>query len=75
MFTQTSESGETDVQAQAIELQANALLKFSMLAKQEILQGRGMLVKEARQKLRDARKKGFGIRVSGTAAWSLALKR
>lgn len=56
MFTQTSESGETDVQAQAIELQANALLKFSMLAKQEILQGRGMLVKEARQKLRDARK-------------------
>ncbi|KFC77596.1 hypothetical protein [Ewingella americana] len=56
MFIQTSESGETDVQAQAIELQANALLKFSMLAKQEILQGRGMSVKEARQILRDARK-------------------
>jgi len=56
LFMQTSESGETDVQTQAIELHANALLKFSMLAKQEILQGRGMSVKEARQKLRDARK-------------------
>ncbi|MES4615369.1 MAG: hypothetical protein ACTH8P_03415 [Ewingella sp.] len=56
LFIQTAAEREADIQAQALERQANALLKFSMLAKQEVRQGRAMTAEEARQKLRDARK-------------------
>lgn len=56
LFIQTAAEREADIQAQALERQANALLKFAMLAKQDIRQGHGLSVEETRQKLREARK-------------------
>lgn len=56
LFIQTAAEREAEIRAQELEYQANALLKFSMLAKQEIYQGHGMTVEETRRKLREARK-------------------
>ncbi|MHA7846885.1 hypothetical protein [Serratia sp. D1N4] len=56
LFVQTAAEREAEIRAQELERQANALLKFAMLAKQDIHHGHGLSVEETRQKLREARK-------------------
>ncbi|WP_203523693.1 hypothetical protein [Sodalis sp. dw_23] len=56
LFVETAEEREAELVTQAREQQANALLKLTMLAKQDVFQQRVMSPEEALKQLRAARK-------------------
>lgn len=56
LFVQTAAEREAEIRERNLERQSNALLKLTMMAKQEIKNQRGLLPEETLQRLRDARK-------------------
>lgn len=53
---QTAAEREAEIRERNLERQSNALLKLTMMAKQEIKNQRGLSPEETLQRLRDARK-------------------
>lgn len=56
LFVQTAAEREAEIRERNLERQSNALLKLTMLAKQEIKNQRGLSPEETLQRLHDARK-------------------
>ncbi|ENW5166912.1 hypothetical protein ACFLPV_003089 [Serratia marcescens] len=56
LFVQTAAEREAEIRERNLERQSNALLKLTMLAKQEIKNQRGLSPEETLQRLRDTRK-------------------
>ncbi|HFZ1935388.1 hypothetical protein I5N09_18260 [Serratia marcescens] len=56
LFVQTAAEREAEIRERNLERQSNALLKLTMMAKQEIKNQRGLSLEETLQRLRDARK-------------------
>ncbi|WP_187653714.1 hypothetical protein [Xenorhabdus sp. PB62.4] len=56
LFVQTASEREAELRERALEQQAYALLKLTMLAKQDVIHERTMIPDEALQKLRASRK-------------------
>ncbi|MBE4976062.1 hypothetical protein PTT03_20425 [Serratia ureilytica] len=56
LFVQTAAEREAEIRERNLERQSNALLKLTMMAKQEIKNQRGLSPEETLQRLRDARK-------------------
>lgn len=56
LFVQTAAEREAEIRERNLERQSNALLKLTMMAKQEIKNHRGLSPEETLQRLSDARK-------------------
>ncbi|BEM25626.1 MULTISPECIES: hypothetical protein [Serratia] len=56
LFVQTAAEREAEIRERNLERQSNALLKLTMMAKQEIKNQRGLSPEETLQRLRDTRK-------------------
>ncbi|HDU7918007.1 TPA: hypothetical protein RGH07_002890 [Serratia marcescens] len=56
LFVQTAAEREAEIRERNLERQSNALLKLTMMAKQEIKNQRGLSPEETLQRLRDVRK-------------------
>ncbi|BEO44613.1 hypothetical protein SMQE13_39640 [Serratia marcescens] len=56
LFVQTAAEREAEIRERNLERQSNALLKLTMMAKQEIKNQCGLSPEETLQRLRDARK-------------------
>ena len=54
LFVQTAAEREAEIRERNLERQSNALLKLTMMAKQEIKNQRGLSPEETLQQLRDA---------------------
>ncbi|CQR24630.1 Uncharacterised protein [Yersinia enterocolitica] len=56
LFVQPAAEREAEIRERNLERQSNALLKLTMLAKQDIKNQQGMTPEETLRKLREARK-------------------